>query len=152
MQEKQLKLPVRFRRDMIILIGVCIFFAASLMRVGLLKSAGADMLHLYPFSLSVLVIATLLVAAAVTFVWWRNIDEAAREAHKWSWYWGGSAGLCGVLVLFLLINLTGGQFGRKAIAAWGLAGRELELGMAVGAVLPVAGYALAWGIWWARRR
>ena len=22
--------------------------------------------------------------------WWRGLDEAAQEAHKWAWWWGSS--------------------------------------------------------------
>lgn len=139
-------------RDLAIITGACLFFAAALARVSVLKGDNADMFRLHPFSLSALIIAALMAAAAAIFIWWRNIDEAAREAHKWSWYWGGSAGLCVVLVLFLLVNLTGGQFGHGAIAAWGLAGRELEAGMAAGVLPPALGYTLAWGVWWARHR
>lgn len=152
MQETHLKSPVRSRKDMIVLTAACIFFVAPLVRVGLLKGDGADIFHLHPLSLSWLIVAALVMAAVIMFTWWRNIDEAAREAHKWSWYWGGSAGLCVVLVLFLLVNLTGGQFGHDTIAVWGLAGRELEAGMAAGVLPPVIGYTLAWGVWWARHR
>jgi hypothetical protein len=152
MQKTHLKSPVRFRKDMIILTAACLFFVAALTRVSVLKGDNADIFHLHPLSLLSLIVAALVMAAVIIFIWWRNIDEAAREAHKWSWYWGGSAGLCIVLVLFLLVNLTGGQFGHDIIAAWGLAGRELEAGMAAGVLPPAIGYTLAWGVWWVRRR
>jgi hypothetical protein len=33
-------------------------------------------------------IAVVLVFAVAATIWiWRALDEAAREAHKWAWYW-----------------------------------------------------------------
>lgn len=145
-----------FRDIAVIGLVVVLFFAAIVwagaMQADIIEAGSGDILQKHPLSLWTLIAASLLLVAVVSVIWWRNIDEAAREAHKWSWYWGGSAGLSGVLVLFLLIYMTGGSFGRDLIASVGLTGRELELGMATGAVLPVIGYAIAWAIWWWRRR
>src|SRR5690606_14710418 len=40
----------------------------------------------------------------VSVWWWRRLDEAAREAHKWAWYWGGSSGM--LIGLVLMLTLT----------------------------------------------
>ncbi|PZU76890.1 MAG: hypothetical protein DI531_01020 [Brevundimonas sp.] len=42
------------------------------------------------------VFAAVLMAGALWIgaEWMRVIDEAAREAHKAAWYWGGTAGMC----------------------------------------------------------
>jgi putative transcriptional regulator len=39
--------------------------------------------------------AAALVALGSTLLHWRAVDEAAREAHKSAWYWGGMAGTIG---------------------------------------------------------
>jgi purine-cytosine permease-like protein len=152
MLEKVSKLSRWSIRDIALICAVVALFFAAIGWAGVVSAKGGDMLEQHPLSLWALIAASLLLVAVVTVIWWRNIDEAAREAHKWSWYWGGSAGLSGVLVLFLLVYMTGGSFGRDAIVSAGLAGRELELGMATGALLPVIGYTIAWVIWWWRRR
>ena len=46
--------------------------------------------------------AGIAVAFAVPVAWlalnyWRAIDEAAREAQKWAWFWGGSGGMAAAL-------------------------------------------------------
>lgn len=152
MLEKVSKLSRWSIRDIALICAVVALFFAAIGWASVVRASGGDMLQEHPLSLWTLIASSLLLVAVVTVIWWRNIDEAAREAHKWSWYWGGSAGLSGVLVLFFLVNMTGGSFGRDTIVSAGLAGRELELGMATGAVLPVIGYAIAWVIWWWRRR
>ena len=152
MREKMPKLSGRSIRDIAVICAVVALFFAAIGWASVVRASGGDMLQQNPLSLWALIAASLLLVAVVTAIWWRNIDEAAREAHKWSWYWGGSAGLSGVLVLFLLVYMTGGSFGRDTIASAGLTGRELELGMATGALLPVIGYTIAWVIWWWRRR
>jgi hypothetical protein len=150
MQEKIVKSALWSLRDIAVICVVVVLFLAAIAWVGAMRAMGGDMLQQHPLSLSALISSALLFVGVVTFVWWRNIDEAAREAHKWSWYWGGSAGLCGVLILFILIYMTGGRFGREIITGWNLTGRELELGMSIGVLLPTFSYTVAWGVWWAR--
>ena len=36
---------------------------------------------------------SMLIAMWISLKWMSSIDEAAREAHKWSWFWGGSSGM-----------------------------------------------------------
>ncbi|HAC00069.1 MAG TPA: hypothetical protein DCF67_00585 [Brevundimonas sp.] len=45
-------------------------------------------------SIGVFVLAAGLAVflALHTLYWWRALDEAAREAHKWAWWWGGNLG------------------------------------------------------------
>lgn len=98
----------------------------------------------------ILMIATFWLGAR----WMKSIDEAAQEAHKWSWYWGGSVGLAAGMVLTFVGSLPMGANlhiesvfdGRTDPAAY----------MATGAVAIVAlmmiGYLLAWALWWFQRR
>ncbi|HEY1225399.1 MAG TPA: hypothetical protein VGE54_09245 [Brevundimonas sp.] len=95
---------------------------------------------------------TMAIAMAVAMLacrwWWNSIDEAAREAHKWAWWWGSTYGLAiaGTGLLTLLTT------DRNATLFAGKGADEILL-MGVGAVLIVqcAGYAVAWAIWWLRR-
>ena len=55
------------------------------------------------------VVLGLLVVIAVggTVLYWRRLDEAAREAHKFAWYWGGSLGLGASVLLVNALQAMG---------------------------------------------
>ena len=96
-----------------------------------------------------LMIWALWIGAA----WMGSIDEAAREAHKAAWYWGGCAGMAvgGVGIILAGLdqakNMTFTTYdGRTDPVAY----------MAVGAtgivLLMLAGYTIVWAWWWLARR
>lgn len=101
-------------------------------------------------------LAIILMVAAVGFGarWMKSIDEAAQEAHKWSWYWGGSVGMAVGMVLILLGTLP--QTATLNIASWYGERTDPAAYMATGAVaivgLMMIGYLLAWALWWFQRR
>ncbi|MEL7016871.1 MAG: hypothetical protein AAGK60_12515 [Pseudomonadota bacterium] len=41
--------------------------------------------------------------------YWRSLDETAREAHKFSWYWGSSIGV-GLVIAAWLLDRSGLNF------------------------------------------
>lgn len=95
--------------------------------------------------------ASLAMAAAVLIVvwWWRRLDEAAREAHKWAWFWGGNVGLAVAAAAFLtLIRM---DLDASDLAAYGPADM-IALGIALTLFLQLIGYTLAWAGWWLARR
>ena len=100
---------------------------------------------------AVFLVVVMAAALALSIWWWRNLDEAAREAHKWAWYWGGSAGMMlGLAVVFTLAirHVDLGGF---------LSADTKPIDLVVGGMMSillfqVVGYALAWGWWWARMR
>ncbi|WP_292050553.1 MULTISPECIES: hypothetical protein [unclassified Brevundimonas] len=85
--------------------------------------------------------------------WMKSIDEAAQEAHKWSWYWGGSAALTVGMVMFVLsfapatekwdVPTLHHRTDPVAYAASGAFGLMLLL---------IIGYSIAWAWWWFSRR
>jgi hypothetical protein len=93
-----------------------------------------------------LMLALLVFALVITVLTWRRLDEAAREAHKWSWYWGATVGMTLAVPLFF--------FGAQSAAIRG--GLGLENSFVTGALtvlaLQITGYGVAWGYWWLRRR
>jgi len=98
-----------------------------------------------------LILLLLPLTLFITGLWWRRLDEAAREAHKWAWYWGATGGL--ILVLPLLIALDIGHGADMARPLGFVGGDELIMfGMLSVLVLQVLGYAVAWAYWWLRRR
>ncbi|SFS89654.1 hypothetical protein [Brevundimonas viscosa] len=99
-------------------------------------------------------ILIMLGSLAVGVGWMRAIDEAAREAHKTAWFWGGSAGLAVGGVAIIMASLPQAETVR--IPAW-FAGRSDPVAYAAtGAfgmlLLMLIGYTLAWVWWWWRRR
>ena len=97
-----------------------------------------------------------LIAAAVAVAmaaglwaslrWWKGLDEAAQEAHKWAWWWGATVGLCFAGVILLTLLYGAGDLGQV----------ELKDGIMLGAVIvtgcQMAGYGVAWAVWWLKRR
>ncbi len=101
-------------------------------------------------------IATVLMIGSLAFgvVWMRSIDEAAREAHKAAWYWGGSGGMALGGVGIILSTLPGAETwripalldGRTDPAAYAAVG---ALGITL---LMMIGYTIVWAWWWLARR
>ena len=91
-----------------------------------------------------------IFSALHSLYWWRALDEAAKEAHKWAWWWGGNLGMviggAGVVAATLMdVNLLPSFVQRSdaALVATGVVG--LFAAQAVG-------YGVAWcGRWMARR-
>jgi len=93
----------------------------------------------------------MLVVAGASVLWWKTLDEAAREAHKWAWWWGSTGGLAvgGVAV----ITLSGSGASGSVLAALGSDPVDILLAGAFAcALFQVIGYALAWAGWWLARR
>ena len=101
-------------------------------------------------------IATMLMVGslAVSVIWMRAIDEAAREAHKAAWFWGGCSGMAAGGVLGILATLPGAERwtfptildGRTDPAAYAATGAFGIL------TLMIIGYTVVWAWWWLTRR
>lgn len=93
----------------------------------------------------------LLVLGALSIVYWRRLDEAAREAHKWAWFWGGSAGLFVALGLMPLLLAEGAE----AVVLGEFAGAPngpVVTGVLIVFCCQSVGYAIAWVCWWLNNR
>lgn len=106
-----------------------------------------------PWVLAPFVAGFMVTLLVVTLVWMRTIDEAAREAHKVAWFWGGLTGLAlggTAVILATLPQASAFQpsaaFGvRDDPAAW------MALGACLLAALMAAGYLVTWAWWWITR-
>lgn len=93
---------------------------------------------------------TMAIALAGCVWWWRGIDEAAREAHKWAWWWGGSGGVL-VGAVFLLTLTFGDEAATPADV--GLSAPDLIAGgMFAILFFQLVGYVIAWAAWWLSHR
>ena len=97
---------------------------------------------------------TMLISLWVGFKWMSSIDEAAREAHKWAWFWGGSGGMAVGGVLVIMASLP--QAAAIHIPAWYSERSDPAAYAATGAfamlTLMLIGYTIAWAWWWLGRR
>ncbi|MEM1381074.1 MAG: hypothetical protein AAGH41_10670 [Pseudomonadota bacterium] len=133
-----------------IALGVCL---AAGIAIGVLTDSLSERDNPGLFLLLTGVAGTVVLLPA-TILYWRSLDELAREAHKSSWYWGGSLGLVATLPVLIVFIET--------IRRDGLDLKELEpeiaMLMGVSGTLIVVlggmllGYLLAWGIFWFRKR
>src|SRR5436190_19665627 len=134
-------------RAVLILLGV---MAPVLAAPFVLQASG---LHL-PLEVRLPIALVLVTPALVaTCNYWRSIDEAAREAQKWAWFWGGSMGMA-LGVLAIAIGFVRPEW--FDIAAMLPEHATALSGIFYGAMAMVAaqfaGFLLAWAYWWARRR
>ena len=82
--------------------------------------------------------------------WWAKLDEAAREAHKWSWWWGGSSGMAVGAVLLLTLAI------RNDVTKLAWIGAQpadyFQAGIMAILSFQMIGYVVAWAGWWFARR
>lgn len=124
--------------------------------LGGLAGAGSVFLGDQPGPVGTAVTAALVTAAmAAGFTaclwWWRGIDEAAREAHKWAWWWGGTGGMAVGAVLLLTLMLRAEE--QSLPAKLGSTPADIFVsGMTAILLFQMAGYSLAWAGWWLKHR
>ena len=98
--------------------------------------------------MAAVVIGLCALALWLMAMYWRRIDEAAREAHKWAWFWGGNIALIPAVLGFVAL-LERPDLGTPLLpgleatpAHYVATGGVLVLG------LLLVGYGLAWVGWW----
>ena len=107
----------------------------------LVQNAGDVRTWLVP----VIIGLAVVVGRAFALAGWRRLDEAAKEAHKWAWYWGASVGMVGALLLIIT------EGGPAALARLGVRD-TFEDGVVTVLTLELLGYIVAWAYWWLKRR
>lgn len=99
-----------------------------------------------PFAAILMVLAYLFSLA-----WMRTIDEAAREAHKTAWYWGGTAGMSVAGIGIILTALPEARhwvidLGERTDPAFYMAAGSMGT-----LLLMTLGYSIVWAWWWFSR-
>ena len=99
---------------------------------------------------AVFLMLVMVGTLAITVWWWRRLDEAAREAHKWAWYWGGSAGM--VVGMAAVLTLATRDIEIERFLPVDTNTGDLIVGGMMSILLfQLAGYTLAWAWWWLAR-
>lgn len=96
-----------------------------------------------------LVVAGLAAAGALSWHWWTKLDEVAREAQKFGWYWGGSAGILASGTVMILVDsgrMTAPAFLLQAASSPFVAGAMMVLGA------QMIGFVIVWAGWWLAHR
>ena len=93
------------------------------------------------------VLACVVVPLGVftTLRWWKLLDEVAREAHKFAWYWGGSGG---ILVAGLVMGLVARDGMPIPFAKSGDPADIFAAGVVTALSAQIVGYLVAWAGWW----
>lgn len=136
-------------------LGIYVLVVIAIAAVGGLAGGAAALLgdQSGPFGL-VLTAAFMTVAMAIAFGaciwWWRGIDEAAREAHKWAWWWGGSGGMALGAIMLLTLSFRSDDAGLETVNS---SAADLVAAGVVGMLMfQLAGYGVAWAAWWLKHR
>jgi hypothetical protein len=92
------------------------------------------------------------LVAGILAVWlyWRRIDEAAQEAQKSAWLWGGGFGMVAGWIADMVMSLPGVYPSVRHLVL--NLGGALIVGGGLVAVGAVVGFLIAWAIWWGARR
>jgi hypothetical protein len=98
--------------------------------------------------LALVALAVIAVVGWGSIIYWRNVDEAAREAHKSAWLWGGTGGT--VLMLPILALTDTAKL--EALFGPGDASHWVVIGLMSLFALQIAGYGLVWAGWWLMRQ
>ena len=106
----------------------------------------------FGFTMTAFILSLVMAGGLMICIWWwRRLDEAAREAHKWAWYWGGSTGMLVGLVLMLVLTTRPADI--VLPASLGQTPADLVgAGMIITLGFQLVGYGLAWAWWWLGRR
>ena len=84
--------------------------------------------------------------------WWKEADEAVKEAHKTGWYWGGSGGLAVAGGLLGLLFAIEPDVSLRQFALFPGDAGLMATGLLIPVVLALVGYTIAWAAWWLRNR
>lgn len=103
----------------------------------------------------VLAVGLAVLLALHSLYWWRSLDEAAREAHKWAWWWGGNLGFVAGGAAVVIAALSGVKLAGIDLLPARVPHTEaalIALGVAAVFAAQAVGYGVAWCAWWIARR
>lgn len=84
--------------------------------------------------------------------WWKEADEAVKEAHKTGFYWGATGGLSVAAGLMAALFAVEPDVSLRQFALFPGDAGLLATGLATALVLAFIGYLVGWAGWWLRNR
>lgn len=128
-----------------ILIGFAVVGVLSGAGGSILRDSGIVLPRMAIFGASVVIVVALFWAS---IIYWRNLDEAAREAHKFAWFWGATSGMLAMLPIAALVSPERlvAVLGQRGPAEW------VAVGFVSLLIAQLVGYGLVWAGWWLRQR
>ena len=94
------------------------------------------------------VVGLSALAVWLTTKYWSRIDEAAREAHKWAWFWGGNIAIVPAVLGFVLL-VERPDLGTPLLPGFEpTPAHYVATGGLLVLLLLMAGYVIAWVGWW----
>lgn len=134
--------PIGFLKLLLICCGI------GLVGGGVAAIAGDFGLMSAPLAYAAVTLIAGGVGLWLSWRWWIAVDEAVREAHKTSWFWGGSTAMILVGAIALaLFGITQGD----AVEQLGVTREEAGLilsGIVLTLTMLLAGYGVCWAGWW----
>ena len=130
------------------ILGLALLFGVMIALIAVQKAAGLYLVR--PVQLGVLVV---FAAGAFWLVYryWRSIDEAAQDAQKTAWFWGGSLAMIPAIVLATLLgDPRNGPSDYLLILA--PHGNMVVAGALLLGLVQLLGFTLVWAGWWLVRR
>ena len=100
------------------------------------------------FVLVILALVAMGAILAACAYWWKSADEAVREAHKFSWFWGSCFGLALLLPGLIVMSQAPELVDRIRPAGY----PQVAFGVLLTLLLQLTGYLATWAVWWVRRR
>lgn len=130
------------------ILGLALLFGAMIALIAAQKAMG--MYFIQPVRLGVLAVFAG-GAFWLVYRYWRSIDEAAQDAQKTAWFWGGSLAAIPALVLASVLgDPRNGLSDHLLILA--PHGNIVVAGALLLGLAQLVGFTVAWAIWWAAKR
>jgi len=134
--------PARPILGLVLLFGVMFALIGAQRMLGLALPAGGRL---------ALAAVILIATSWLVRLYWRAIDEAAKDAQKTAWFWGAS--LAAIPGVVLLEVLSARRFGlSEHLQSLAPHMSQLVMGGLIIILAQLAGFLLAWAIWWAGKR
>ena len=128
-------------------LGICCLAGMGAGAVAGIVTATSDQASIGGAALIAATVALSMAAGLwASLKWWKGLDEAAQEAHKWAWWWGATVGLCFAGVILLTALYGAGDLGEAPVKSM------LMIGAAIVTGCQMVGYGVAWAVWWLKRR
>jgi len=136
-----------FRRPAVLMMLIVLVSLGAGFSVGFFEEENPD--------LGTMIFAALMIVLLpICCYYWRRLDETAREAHKFAWYWGSSVAILGIVVVYAIALFGVGAAGE--MPSFYASSKVPEDAFVDGAIFvfmsQVVAYGVLWIVWWVRMR